>query len=172
MILAEVLLSPGSDELLKGEQAHQVDGVANGGFQRLQNMGQAEQVLALGADSFLGSLVVSSVNHGERASSLAQESLFAAVMKNRYCGRYFRAVLAYLVGVSGGWNQRAFRGLGVDLTPGGGGQSDDWTDLSLFLYARDGDVILSADGLVRALARIIDPEELVRVCTAQVRVRP
>src|SRR5262249_46213183 len=134
---------------------------------RLQSLEEAEQMLAQGADSFLGSIVVGSIeNGGQRVLRLGCDDLFAAVMRNRQRGRFFRAVLAYFVGISGGWDQQAFRGFGVDFAPGGGGGNDDWADLSLFLYAQDGDVILSADRRVGAIARIIDPQGVVRVCVA------
>lgn len=134
------------------------------GFVRFDSWTAIESSFALGAESFLGSLVVESVRHaGARQVAVDPETLFTAVMNNAYLGRFYRAVLAYCVCVSGGLDQGAFRRSGVDFAPG---PTDDWTDLSLFLYAAPGDKILSADRRVASLARIIDPLGAVEVLAA------
>ena len=72
--------------------------------------------------------------------------------------RFARLVVCRHLGYTNSWRERA---LNVTLA----GKRDDFTDLTLALYAADGDVILTADGKFRDAFRYIDPYRKVQIKT-------
>jgi hypothetical protein len=124
----------------------------------------AEAVFGEARGSLLRALVASSITDGgTRLPRVTRPwRIYRAVMNNPYLGRFWRHLLGYLVCSSGLLNQQAFRGLRADFLPGEK-RSASWADLSLFLYAREGDAILTMDRGVRSLAAIVDPDARLRV---------
>lgn len=121
-------------------------------IKRLANFPDGLEQLAQGRDSFLGSLVNTSVRHKGRRSVAVQDAdaLYAAVMTNPYLRRYFHSLLYYVVSISRLWRDQR-------LNRDPASTRDDWADLALSHYVGDGDMIVSNDGLVRQAFAAIDP---------------
>ena len=121
-------------------------------IKRLANFPGALEQLAQGRDSFLGSLVNTSVRHKGRRSVAVQDAdaLYAAVMTNPYLRRYFHSLLYYVVSISRLWRDQR-------LNRDPASTRDDWADLALSHHVGDGDMIVSNDGLVRQAFAAIDP---------------
>jgi len=112
-------------------------------------------------ESFLGSVVVSSItNGGTRPIQTQPDKLFKAVMENQYLGRFFRAKLAYILSISHVWKDQRLK---KDPTR----KYDDMTDITLLLYAADGDLILSNDNYLSRLVALIEPKGSVKVCKVE-----
>jgi hypothetical protein len=112
--------------------------------------------------SFLQSLVFDSVSH-KQARTLAvpdEKYLYVAVMHNRYLSRYFKMILCYVISYSRAWADQTW-----NFDPSG--NIDDWTDITLPLYAADGDIILTADKKLRTAISIIERPDAVHVKTVQ-----
>lgn len=108
--------------------------------------------------SFLQSLVFESVSNKNSRTPLVsdQKSLYLAVMDNRYLSRYFKMILYYVISYSRAWADQAH-----NFDPSS--TRDDWTDITLPLYAADGDIILTADNKLRTAIRMIEPSGAVLV---------
>jgi hypothetical protein len=121
------------------------------GVDRLRDFHGAVEGLASGPESFLGSLVNTTVrNNGERAVVEGEPgALYSAVMANPYLRRYFHGLLYYIVSISRFWENQA-------LNRDPSSRRDDWTDVAISLYVGDGDVVASSDRLVRQLFDAID----------------
>ena len=121
-------------------------------IKRLGSFPDALEQLAQGPDSFLGSLVNTSVRHKGRRSVAVQDAdaLYAAVMTNPCLRRYFHSLLYYVVSISRLWRDQR-------LNRDPASTRDDWADLALSQYVGDGDIIVSKDGLVRQAFAAIDP---------------
>jgi len=112
-------------------------------------------------ESFLGSVVVSSItNGGTRPIQTRPDELFKAVMENQYVGRFFRTKLAYILSISRVWKDQL---LNKDPSP----KYDDMTDITLLLYAADGDLILSNDNYLSRLVALVEPKGSVKVCKVE-----
>lgn len=113
-------------------------------------------------DSFLGYMVTTSISHGDTRRLATTDSgvLYAAVMANPYLRRYFTTILVYLISFSRAWSHR-LRALNFDAN----GERDDWTDMTLSLYAKSGDAIVTKDKKLRAAAALIGAD--VRTLSAQ-----
>lgn len=107
---------------------------------------------------FLQSLVFESIsNKNSRTLAVPDEkSLYIAVMRNRYLSRHFKIILYYSISYSRAW---------VDQTRNfdPSGNIDDWTDITLPLYAADGDIILTADKKLQAAIRTVECSDAVHV---------
>jgi hypothetical protein len=84
---------------------------------------------------FLQSLVFDSVSNKNSRNPLVsdEKSLYVAVMNNRFLSRYFKMIPYYVISYSRAWADQAHN---VDPS----GTRDDWTDITLPLYAADGDI--------------------------------
>ena len=112
-------------------------------------------------ESFIGSVVVSSItNGGLRPIQTRPDELFEAVMENQYVGRFFRVKLAYILSISRVWKDQK---LNQDPSP----KRDDMTDITLLFYTGDGDLILSNDNYLSRLVALIEPKGSVKVCKVQ-----
>lgn len=122
-----------------------------------------EEVLSeLGStpDSFLGSVIVGSITNGGKRTTKAQPAeLVDACISNQYVGRLFRAQLAYHICISRLWKEES---LNFDPSP----TRDDMTDITLPLYAADGDIIVTGDTKLTLLVCLIEPEGKVKTCKA------
>jgi len=116
--------------------------------------------LAANPDSFLGSVIVSSITDGGNRPTAAQPGeLFDAVLANQYLARFFRVLLAYYVSISRVWQDQ---NLNFDPSP----RRDDMTDITLPLYAEDGSVVVTADTKLILLVSLVEPEGRVSACRA------
>jgi hypothetical protein len=86
-----------------------------------------------GPDSFIGSLIVTTCSNGGQRSVTVTEpaELVRAVLANPFFRHFYHAILYYIV--------------------------SDWTDLTMALYVGAGDVLVTNDGLLRAVFAAIDP---------------
>lgn len=110
--------------------------------------------------SFQRALIFESISNGSKRSvSLSNEELYQAVMQNQYLARFFKTLLYYIVGWSRWWADQVH-----NFDPSG--NEDDWTDITLPLYAADGDVIATADQRLVNAVRMIEPSKLVTTKTA------
>ncbi len=113
------------------------------------------------SESFLGDAVVGTINYGgRRATETRPDKLFKAVMENQYVGRFFHAILAYILSISHVWKDQK---LNQNPSP----KRDDMTDITLLLYAADGDLILSNDNYLSRLVSLIEPKGNVKVCKVE-----
>jgi hypothetical protein len=114
--------------------------------------------------SFLRPLIFTSVsNRNFRTVIVSDEkSLYTAVMRNRHLSRYFKMILYYVISYSRVWDDE-HKDRNFDPSAG----IDDWTDITLPLYAADGDIILTADRKVQTAIRTIEPSDAVQVKTTQ-----
>ncbi len=121
--------------------------------------GEALEKLASSPDSFLRETIiaVSITNGGTRPTQTQPDVLSKTVLENQYLRRFFHTLLAYIVCVSRVWKDQE---LNLDPSP----TRDDMTDVILPLYARDGDLIVSADGMLLRLLSLIEPDGGVKVC--------
>jgi hypothetical protein len=87
-------------------------------------------VTARNLDSFVGSTVVSTTrNGGKRTLQVDDDATFLnAVMDNPYLSHYFLGILHYVTSISRLWRSQQ---MNVDPIE----RRDDWTDLTLLLYA-------------------------------------
>ena len=94
-------------------------------------------------------------------SSSAPESFQAlpeAVLDNRYISRFLRIFSAQISAYEDMWENKAFNITASE-------NRNDFTDISLALYANDGDIILSNDRKFRRLFEHCEPQQWVRVMT-------
>ncbi len=116
--------------------------------------------LASTPESFIGSVIVGAVaNDGKRSVQTQPGELFEAVLANQYLARFFRVQMAYYISISRCW-------IDQDLNFDPSRERDDMTDVTLPLYAGDGDVIVTNDTKLSLLVRLIEPEGRVTTCKA------
>jgi hypothetical protein len=84
-----------------------------------------------------------------------RDDLYNAVMQNQYLGNFFKTVLYFLISFSRAWQDQTH-----NFDPSD--QRDDWTDITLPLYAARGDFILTADKKLRNAVAMIDPSGMLR----------
>ncbi len=112
------------------------------------------------AKSPIGQVVLASVGkatHGQ-ACIRSDEALYAAVLANPYLSRFCRLVLCTKLGWAKAWKNNA---LNVDMSE----NQHDYPDMSLVLYARDGDTIVTADDQLTLRIRHIEPKERIAVAS-------
>jgi len=126
------------------------------GDQKFSTLEEAVSELASTPDSFLGSVILGSItNDGKRPTQTDPAELLRAVLSNQYLGRFFRVQLAYYVSISRVWKDQ-------NLNFGPSPNRDDMTDVTLPLYAADGNVIVTGDTKLTLLVSLIEPEGKVR----------
>lgn len=132
-------------------------GMANHKFSTFE---QALSELASTPDSFLRSVIIGSITHDGRRTTKAQPAeLVDGCISNQYVGGLFRAQLAYHICISRLWKEES---LNFDPSP----TRDDMTDITLPLYAADGDIIVTGDTKLTLLVSLIEPEGKVKACKA------
>jgi len=117
------------------------------------------EVLSL---SFLESLIFDSISYkGSRTPAVSDAaSLYHAVMRNRHLSRYFKTILYYVISYSRAWADQT-----QNFDPSS--SLDDWTDITLPLYAADGDIILTADKKLRTAIGIVEPSGTAQAKTVE-----
>lgn len=78
-------------------------------------------------------------------------------MKNPFLRHFFLGILFYVISISRAWTTQTLNRDPVATR-------DDWADLTLGFYVGAGDVVVSADALLRDLFTAIDPR--IRLVTA------
>jgi hypothetical protein len=103
-----------------------------------------------GPDSFIGSLIVTTCSNGGQRSVTVTEpaELVRAVLANPFFRHFYHAILYYIVSVTKLWKTPALHREH---------HRNDWTDLTMALYVGAGDVLVTNDGLLRAVFAAIDP---------------
>jgi len=142
------------------------DMVAQGKLERVPKFSSSQQLIdSVGSTegSFLGELVVSSVSSGRKRGCRIEDpkGLFKAVMGNPYLGGFFIVLLCYLISFSQAWAHSLRK---LNFEPGKG--RDDWTDMTLPLYARRGDCIVTADTKLKDILAVAFPDDELIVKTA------
>jgi hypothetical protein len=101
-------------------------------------------------------LVVNSItNGGERETRIANAAaLYRAVMANPFLSRMWRSILFSLVSWARQWQDQK-----LNFDPAA--KRDDWVDMTLPLYAEQGDVILTADAKLKLLIAVVEPSGVV-----------
>jgi hypothetical protein len=89
--------------------------------------------------------------------ALSHDSFYSAVLGNPAFRRFLRYYLTLLLACGDCWADEELNRIGPSR------KRNDVTDIMLPLYARDGDVIVTADGYFRKAFRFIDPGEKVRL---------
>jgi hypothetical protein len=113
--------------------------------------------MARGPDSFIGSLVITTLTNGGERSVVEKNpaALYRAVMKNPFLRHFYHAILYYIVSVTRVWKDGRLH------RPH---HKNDWTDLTMALYVGHRDALVTEDELLRAVFKTIDPA--VRVVSA------
>lgn len=132
---------------------------------RLSSFAEAENAFAWSPGALLPALVLNTLTDRDQVTARVEDpmTLYCAVMNNAFLGRYWRVWLGYLLSISDLWVQSALRGRSTGYLP----RQGDPVDLGLFLYAGDGDIVLTSDRRLGDLASVVDPKETVRVGTLE-----
>ena len=143
------------------------DMVSQGKFESVPKFNSSQQLIdSVGSteSSFLGELVVSSVSSGGKRRCIVEDpkALFKAVMGNQYLGGFFTVLLCYLISFSQAW-AHSLRKLNFGPSKG----RDDWTDMTLPLYARRGDCIVTGDTKLKDILTVAFPDDELIVKTAE-----
>lgn len=93
------------------------------------------------------------------------DAFFDAVLENGMLRRFLFLYVTILFGYSDCWEAR-------DVNVGVSQRRDDVPDISLALYARDGDVVLTSDKKLRRAFRFADPNEAVKLSTWDELIAP
>lgn len=109
---------------------------------RIASIEDAFSAFGKGSQSFVGSIVNASVSEGgkRQVAITDPEKLYDAVMANPFVGGLFKTILFYILSYSRMWDHNN-RNHNFDPTP----DRDDWTDMTVPLYAALGDTILTQD---------------------------
>ena len=112
------------------------------GTHKFGSIDDAFDAVGKGAHSFVGSIVNSFVSEGGKHQVVITDpdKLYDAVMANPFVGGLFKIILFYILSYSRMWDHN-HRNLNFDPTT----DRDDWTDMTVPLYAAAGDTILTQD---------------------------
>lgn len=128
----------------------------------IENMKDINECLRVSRNAFVRSgEPLPGAESNRPTSSDALESfrpLPNAALENPYLVRFFRMFSAQISAFQGMWENK-------DLNITASENRNDYTDMSLALYANDGDIILSNDAKFRRLFEHCEPERRVRVMT-------
>lgn len=95
---------------------------------------------------------------GRPMRTASAESLYRAVLSNMYLDRFMRLLVCQHVGYGHAWHDET---LNIDPSA----NRNDYTDMTIGLYAGDGDIIVTRDTILRNAIRHIDPQGQVTVKT-------
>jgi hypothetical protein len=116
------------------------------GTDKFASIEDAFAAFGKGADSFVGSIVNDAVSEGgkRQAAITNPDKLYDAIMANPFVGGLFKIILFYILSYSRMWDHN-HSNLNFDPTA----DRDDWTDMTVPLYAAPGDTILTRDTKLR-----------------------
>ena len=105
-----------------------------------------------GPDSFLGSLIlpVDGKGNPKPTACSSPETLFSAVMENQFLRRWFLSLVCYTMGVAEAWENEEY-----NINPGL--KRDDATDVTIPLYAANGDCIVTRDKMLQRIVSMVEP---------------
>lgn len=128
------------------------------GISKIKSIDEALSKAGIGPTSFLGSIIMRQIlrEHRRGIDISTQGRLYDAVMQNQHLARFMKTILCYLLSISRFWENQ-------ELNYDPNIKSDDWTDITIPLYASDGDVILTGDKKLSLTVRTIDPLRKVTV---------
>lgn len=124
--------------------------------QKFVTIDDAMQAFGKGLETQLVNDVTSDGTRPMRAASA--ESLYHAVMSNMYLSRFMRLLVCVHVGYGHAWQNE---NLNIDPSA----TRNDHTDMTIGLYAGDGDIIVTRDKKLRNAIRHIDPQGKLTVKT-------
>jgi hypothetical protein len=118
------------------------------------------ETLSLLEPSFFQSFLIDSITHGNSRTRVVsnEENLYVAVMRNHHLARYFKTIFYFLISYSRMWEDQT-----RNFDPSAG--RDDWTDITLPLYAAEGDTILTADKKLQAAIGTVEGRSAVYLKT-------
>jgi hypothetical protein len=132
----------------------------NAGIRKIENVSEAVALAGRGSNSFLGSVIMPLLDGRYRVGDQeVSERLYEAIMRNEYIERFMKAILVFVLSISRYWKNE---GLNYDVLH----NRDDWTDITLPLYASDGDLILTKDTKLRLTIQTIEDLKKVTVVTS------
>ncbi len=122
------------------------------GISKIKSFDEALSKAGVGPTSFLGSIIMRHILRGRQGGIdiSTQGRLYDAAMQNQHLARFLKAILCYLLSISRYWENQK---LNYDPNI----KRDDWPDVTIPLYASDGDVILTGDKKLSLTVRTIDP---------------
>lgn len=125
---------------------------------KFENMNQALKVIGETHDSFIGEMILVFVTSGCKKEEIVSspKDLFAAIKKNQYLERLYKMFLWLILSVSRAWKDQQY-----NFDPKS--NRDDITDVTLPLYAADGDLILTGDGKLKNGITMISPKRSIIV---------
>ena len=129
------------------------------GTHKFATIEDAFNAFGKGAQSFVGSMVNDIVSEGgkRQVAITDPDKLHDAVMANPFVGGLFKIILFYVLSYSRMWDHN-HRHLNFDPAA----DRDDWTDMTVPLYAAPGDTILTQDTkLCNAIATVYGTENLI-----------
>lgn len=120
---------------------------------KYSNLEEARSALS----TFFEGLVIASISHGGTRPVVItnHKTLFNLVMENQHLANLFKTLLFYAVSWARMWKDQR---LNFDPI----GSRDDWVDITLTLYASNGDFILTDDSKLRTAIGVVNPAGAVR----------
>jgi len=121
------------------------DEISTGNIQgtyKVASIEDAFDAFGKGPHSFIGSIVSATLSEGGKRQVIIDDpdKLYDAVMANPFVSGHFKIILFYFLSYSRMWDHN-HQNLNFDPTA----DRDDWTDMTVPLYAAPGDTILTQD---------------------------
>lgn len=125
---------------------------------------EALQKLATGPDNVIERLLMQSVSgNGTSSVRTGPHALYTGAMENPYLRHYFRTFLWYELSYQQVWGKQYSDWNLSSMNK----KKNDWTDMTLSLYAAPGDIILTAEGTVRKAVLAVNPDGAIRTALAK-----
>jgi hypothetical protein len=143
------------------------DMVAKGKFPEVPKFSNFEMLMSTvgtGASSFLGSVVIDSISENGQRPMIVNDpdEVYVAVMQNPYLSRFFKTILYYIISFSRAWDHTC-QVHNFDPEE----KRDDWTDITVPLYASSGDLIVTTDKKLRGAVAMVHFKGEVRTALAK-----
>jgi hypothetical protein len=129
---------------------------------KFDGMADARQRLANGRKNVLESLLLQFVSDGGSRDIRANpRALYTGAMANPYLRHYLHTFLWYTVSILQSWSSQFAKWNRVI-------ENNEWTDMTLPLYAAPGDIVLTDDGTVRKAVSAVSPNgDIKAMCAAK-----
>jgi hypothetical protein len=127
---------------------------------KFEGFADALHKLATGPENVLEVWLTQNVSEGgTRSVETDARELYASAMKNPYLRHHLHTFLWYQLSFQQVWADE-YKDWNISI------KKNDWTDMTLSLYTAPGDIILTADGVVRQAVSAVNPEGCVRTALA------